>query len=127
MMREEHMDSSSSKDTAHSRPTRHGAMGIVSFVMTLLVFSLSMIDLGIAGYLHNTGQATPGSTSIVGLVIILCIFLLIMSIVFGIIGLLDQSSKKLFSGLGLGFSLGTLAIIVGIVILGLAMKARGSA
>ncbi len=110
-----------------SQRYRHGALGITSFAVSLVVIVISFLDLIVAGYMKASGQTTDAVNVVVGLVLIFCGLLVVISIGLGIAGLLDRSSKKAFSVLGLCLSIGLLIIIIGIIILGLIIQARQTA
>jgi hypothetical protein len=102
------------------RATHHGALGIASFIMSVVVILLVFVSVGVAGYLQTTGQYGSPLKTLVGLVIIFCALLVVITIGLAIAGLFDYSSKKAFPIIGLSISIGTLLVIAGIMAIGLA-------
>jgi len=98
----------------HSRP------GIASFTLSILLFIITFILLGVAGVME---VSTPGgidetatNTVILGLAIIAVIFIDLVAFVLGICGMVQKERKKIFAGLGTLFSgillMGTILIII---------------
>jgi hypothetical protein len=102
--------------------TRYGALGISSFVLSLITFVGLFLDVGVAGYASVTGTATRGFNMIVGMIVFLCLFLGLIAIGLGIAGWRDKTSKPGFSIAGIAISAGALVLTGAIMFLGLSQK-----
>jgi len=100
---------------------RHGALGVTSFVMAVVVLILIIVLFGVAGAMKAAGTATAASNVVVGLGIIVLWVLDLVAIALGIAGALDKTSKKTFPVLGLVLAIGTAVISAGLVVLGMRM------
>jgi len=110
--------------TLDSAPVlRHGALGIASFIMSLLMATVLFLDLAFSGYAAATGTATPGVNATIGILLFFSWFLGLVSIGLGIAGLRDKTAKRGFSIAGLGISGVAITASVGLMVLGLAQKA----
>lgn len=88
------------------RNYKHSKFGITSFVLSMVSVFLIIIFIavGVVVEINNPGMITSGNTfevRLLGLGIILCAILLLISLIFGIIGVATKDSKKIFSVLGL--------------------------
>ena len=97
----------------------HKGLGIASFVITLVTTVILFLDFGIGGYLGVTHQGSAGANVIIGLVLFLGWFLDLIALIFGVIGLFDNSSKKAFPIAGvliavLGFGFSQALMLVGL-------------
>ncbi|HSR63447.1 MAG TPA: hypothetical protein VLN56_08590 [Gammaproteobacteria bacterium] len=98
----------------------HSRLGIASFILSILLFIITFILLGIAGVME---ASTPGgidetatNTIILGLAIIAVLFIDLVALVLGICGMVQKERKKIFAGLGSLLSgillVGTILVII---------------
>jgi hypothetical protein len=110
--------------TLDSAPvTRHGALGISSFIVALLMATVFFLDMAFAGYAHASGTSTPGANAVIGLVMFFSWFLGLIAIGLGIAGYRDKTAKRGFSVAGMGISGAAIAVSVGLMVMGLSQKA----
>lgn len=103
----------------------HSRLGIASFILSILLFIITFILLGIAGVME---ASTPGgidetatNSIILGLAIIAVIFIDLVALVLGICGMVQKERKKIFAGLGSLFSGILLAGTILVIIIGNSM------
>jgi hypothetical protein len=105
---------------------KHSALGITSFVLSLLVGLLVFGVMVVAGILEarRPGGMPEDSpvTILVGLVIIGAMMLDLLAVVLGIVGLVQKDTKKVFAILGLIISALTLFGTIGLIIIGNMIK-----
>jgi hypothetical protein len=102
---------------------RHRALGISSFLVSLLTVTVFVLDMVFAGYAHATGTATPGVNAVIGIMLFFSWFLGLVSIGLGIAGLRDKTAKRGFAIAGMGISGAAITLSLGLMILGLSQKA----
>ncbi len=101
-------------------PTKHSALGISSFVMSIITGLIIFLLVVIAGVME---VSTPGGIDeesaeavILGLFIIAALFGCLTALALGIAGLFQKGRKKIFSILGVIFSalpfIGTISLII---------------
>lgn len=121
---------------------KHSGFGIASFVLvivTILLFCIMFVIsfIGISDYINfetgevsyfdkDTGKVdmdmvTNNYTIIAGLIGYLCVFLLIIALILGIIGLVLKNRKKVFAILGVAFSSIFILGYIGLTIISLIM------
>lgn len=105
---------------------KHAALGIVSFILSIVVGGLMLVTFVIAGIMEM--RAPEGmdeqalSTVVIGLVIIGLILMELLALGLGVGGLFQKASKKLFALLGIIFSSLTLIVTLGLIVLGNLVK-----
>lgn len=110
--------------TLDSAPVlRHGALGISSFAVSLLMVAILFVNLGFAGYATATGTATPGVNALIGIALFFCWFLALIAIGLGIAGYRDKTAKRSLSITGISISAIALVLSLGLMLLGLSQKA----
>ena len=102
---------------------RHRALGISSFIVSLLMAAVYFLDMAFAGYAHATGTVAPGVTAVVGILLFFSWFLGLVSIGLGIAGLRDKTARRGFAIAGMGISGAAFTVSLGLMILGLSQKA----
>jgi hypothetical protein len=113
-----------SDDFAPGARLRHGGLGISSFVVALAAAVVGFAALAAAGYLKVTHQASTGSDIIVGSTLFLGLFMELVAVVLGIVGLFDRMTKRTFAVLGLCFAVAGFVLFVGVIAIGL-MRLHG--
>ena len=101
---------------------RHRGLGIASFIIAMVVLLLILLVFGVAGALRVSGVKSPAIDVVIGLAAIALWLANLVGIGLGIAGLIDKTSKKTFPILGLVIGAGTLAISVGVVLIGIRMS-----
>ena len=101
---------------------RHRGLGIASFIIAMVVLLLIFLVFGVAGALRVSGVKNPAIDVVIGLAAIALWLANLVGIGLGIAGLIDKTSKKTFPILGLVIGAGTLAISVGVVLIGIRMS-----
>jgi len=101
---------------------RHRGLGIASFIIAMVVLLLIFLVFGVAGALRVSGVKSPAIDVVIGLAAIALWLANLVGIGLGIAGLIDKTSKKTFPILGLVIGAGTLAISVGVVLIGIRMS-----
>jgi hypothetical protein len=102
---------------------KHKALGISSFVVTLIVLVLSFLLFAIVGVLSRAHKSTPEINTMIGIFLFLFWFVDLIGIGLGIAGAFDRASKKVFPILGIVIGLTVLLLSAGLILVGLAMKA----
>lgn len=109
----------------YNMPTKHSALGISSFILSLITGVIIFVLVVIAGAME---ASTPGGIDeesaeavVVGLCIIAALFGCITSFGLGIAGLFQKDRKKIFSVLGVIFSALPFIGTVLLIIIGLAL------
>ncbi len=102
----------------------HCGIGITSFILSIVSLIAIVVMIGIAGYMAAT---TPGGMDeqapeviLLGLIVIFIGLVVFISLVLSIVSVVRKDRKKLFGILGLVFSLFTVLVVGGIMVLGLA-------
>lgn len=105
----------------------HSGMGIASVIISVLVGLGTLVLLVVAGVMsaqapggqmdEKSPEAIALGCSILGAVVI-CV----VGLILGFAGIAQQDRKKVFGVLGVIFNGGIVLLIVGIILLGLAMK-----
>ena len=112
-----------SMENAESMEPKHSAFGIASFILSIFVGMSMFLAFVIAGVMEASRPGGMDEQSIqaviVGLAIITLIFLDLVAVVLGIVGLFQKNRKKVFAILGVIFSSVTLMLVIGVIILGL--------
>jgi hypothetical protein len=110
--------------TLDSAPVfRHGALGISSFVVSLLMLSVFFLDMAFSGYAHGTGTATPAVNALIGLILFFSWFLGLIAIGLGIASPRDKTAKRAFPIIGIGISATAITLSLGLMLLGLSQRA----
>ncbi|MEK7780924.1 MAG: hypothetical protein AAB370_05430 [Verrucomicrobiota bacterium] len=99
---------------------KHSGWGITSFSISLLVGFLIFVTLIVAGVMQaRTPEGMDENSPVtifIGLAIIGLLLLDLLAIGFGVVGLLQRNTKKVFAILGIVFAaltlLGTIALII---------------
>ena len=106
---------------------RNSGMGIASFVCAICAGFMTFALVVVAGYLE---AATPGGLDenspaaiVVGLMLIGLVGLHLLGMGLGLAGVCQARRKKVFAVLGLMFNLLVVGGIVGLMLIGLAVKA----
>ena len=112
--------------TAEPIKQKNSGFGVASFIMSIVIGLLILVLFAVAGVIS---ASTPGGMDkqsvqavIIGLSILVLLFLALVAMVLGIVGLLQKERKKLFAILGTIFSSLTLIVAVGVMILGLVVS-----
>lgn len=104
---------------------RHSGVGIASFVVGCVGGAMLLMLFVVAGILEN---ATPGGMDeesaeavLVGLFLFVFLLLQLGAAVLGLVGLFQRDRRRLFAGLGLAISVGSIvmavfALVVGMVV-----------
>jgi hypothetical protein len=102
---------------------KNSGYGTASFGLASLTALLMFILVIIAGVMQNSGNMNPNSSiaMMIGLAMFFFMFLDLVALVLGVIGLFQQDRKKLFAVLGIVIAGLTLLGTLGLVLLGLAM------
>jgi len=110
--------------TLDSAPVpRHGALGISSFVVSLLMLTVFFLDMAFSGYAHGSGTATPAVNAMIGIILFFSWILGLIAIGLGIAGLRDKTAKRGFPITGMVISGAVFAVSLGLMVLGLSQKA----
>jgi hypothetical protein len=104
-------------------PSKHSVIGIISFALSIIFSFIMTMLISIATYLEikNPGgvEANEDFAAMLGLGMIFAVFMLIVSIIFGLITLFDQNNKKVFGIIGLCISVIFTIIPILLLIIGL--------
>lgn len=111
-------------NTATEPRIGHCGIGITSFILSIVSLIAIVVMIGVAGYMAAT---TPGGMDeqapeviLLGLIVIFIGLVVFISLVLSIVSVVRKDRKKLFGILGLVFSLFTVLVVGGIMVLGLA-------
>ena len=109
--------------------SKHSGFGVASFIISILA-GLLMFLVFVIGTIMQL--STPGGMDqqsiqamLVGLSIIALLFIDIVAVVLGIVGLFQKERKKLFAILGIIFSSATVISMIVLIIVGLLMSRGG--
>ena len=102
---------------------RHSGFGIASFILSLGMATLFILDMAFTAYAHETGTATPAVNGMIGIIMFLAWFLGLISIGLAIAGLRDKTAKRGFPVAGISISGVVFALSLGLMVLGLSQKA----
>lgn len=108
-------------------PSRHGLLGVVSFIIALVMLVSMLAILGIAGYLETT---TPGGMSedapITIVLALLCLFALVITLAGAVIALVgivvERDRQRLFGALGLVLNVLVFGTGVGVLVVGVMVE-----
>lgn len=105
---------------------KHSGWGIASFIISIVAGILIFATIVIAGVMETQ---TPGGldedeliTGLIGLAIIGLMLADLLAFIFGIVGLLQRDTKKVFAILGIIFSGIVLLGTLGLMVLGISME-----
>lgn len=105
---------------------KHSGWGITSFIISIAAGILIFATIVIAGVMETQ---TPGGldenetvTGLIGLAIIGLMLVDLLAFIFGIVGLVQRDTKKVFAILGIIFSGITLLGTLGLMVLGVSME-----
>lgn len=105
---------------------KHSGFGIASFITSIVSAILIFILMLFAGFIaaSSPGGMDQSSTAavIVGLFLIAFLFLSLVALGLGIVGLFQKKRKKIFSVLGTIFSAVTIICAVSVMIIGITMS-----
>jgi hypothetical protein len=108
------------------RIPKHSGFGIASFVIALAAGALEFVLIAIAGILETT---TPGSMDensplamLLGVVMFGGLFLVLMGIIFGIVGLFQRDRKRIFALLGVIFGCLVIVGVLFVLVIGLLVE-----
>jgi hypothetical protein len=104
--------------------SRHGGLGIASFIIGVVLIFIDFGIFTIAAVLKATGQQTQASNIVLGACILLLGCFCLLGIGLGIAGAADRTSKKAFPVLGIILCAGVFLITAGLVTIGI-MKVKG--
>jgi hypothetical protein len=106
-------------------PQRHSALGIASFVISLISIASFFIIVIFAAVLATqnpgiltTGEPSDSITIVIGLLVLLSLFLSLIGVGLGIAGVLIKNRKKIFAILGLIFNIIFITCMIGLMIIG---------
>jgi len=104
-------------------PQKKSILGIISLAISLVLIPGWIAILVVAGMAHNNGTATPGFNMVIGLLFFAGVFVNFLGIVLGAIAAFSAKAKTVpIVGLSLnGF---TIAVLIGLIILGLVAQHR---
>lgn len=101
---------------------KHSALGITSFILSIVVGGLILVTFLIAGVMEMRSPEGMDeralSTVVIGLAIIGLILMELLAFGIGVGGLFQKASKKLFALLGIIVSSLTLIVTLGLIVLG---------
>jgi len=101
---------------------KHGKIGIVSFIISLVCMLLLFLCVCFAGYLEITTEGgideTAQAVMLIGLGIMALMAGLFVSFILGVVGLFQANTKKVFAILGSLFSAFSIMGVIGLMILG---------
>jgi|SRR5580658_3982614 hypothetical protein len=106
--------------------SRHGGLGIASFIIGVLSIILDFGIFTIAGIIKASGQQTPAVNMIVGACMFLLLGLCLLGIGLGIAGAVDKTSRKAFPVIGIVLCAGVFVLTVVLVAIGIAMVRHGA-
>jgi hypothetical protein len=107
---------------------KHSGFGIASFVLSLVVgvglFAAMAIAVGLT--IDNPGgvDETSPLVAMVGFLFLFGMFLCVVAIVLGFVGVLQRDRKKVFAILGIVFNALIIMGTVGLIVVGLAVQAN---
>jgi hypothetical protein len=104
----------------------HGGVGIASFILGLVAGIAMFVLIVIAGVMAADapgGQLDENSTEAmtVGCSLIVAAGMAVLGLILGIVGSLQQGSKKVFPVLGIVINGGMMLLVIGLMVLGAAM------
>ena len=104
-------------------PQKHSGVGVASFIIAIAVglLELAMVVLAAVLVQHASSQ-TPPTMAFAGCGMLLGLAACVVGVVLGIVGLGQSDRRKLFAVLGLCFNALILLFVLGLMLLGLAMK-----
>jgi len=114
----------SSVETTTSVELRHSGIGIAAICISVFVLLGFLFDFAIASFLRVSGGASPAANTAVGFGLIAVMAIDLLAIGLAVAALFDKKSKKLLPILGLTIGVGSCLIMVAVVSVGLAMRAR---
>jgi hypothetical protein len=104
----------------------HSGMGIASFIISILSGLAMLAMFIVAGFMSvqaggRMDEKSPEAMA-VGCSIMVGIVICVVGLILGLAGLAQKDRKKAFSVLGVIFNGGIVLLVVGLILLGLAMK-----
>src|SRR3569832_2097055 len=111
-------------ETTTSVELRHSGIGIAAICISVFVLLGFLFDFAIASFLRVSGGASPAANTAVGFGLIAVMAIDLLAIGLAVAALFDKKSKKLLPILGLTIGVGSFLIMVAVVSVGLAMRAR---
>jgi hypothetical protein len=102
---------------------KHSGFGLISFIIGMLmgIFEFGVIAFATVAATAKTSSQAP-AMEIAGCGMILGLLICVAGVIFGIVGLKQPDRKKVFSVIGLCSNALILLGVLGLVVIGLAMK-----
>ncbi len=105
---------------------RHSGFGIASFITSIvsgILIFLVIITAGVIQVSTPRGLNEQSATAMtIGMFLFVFLFVSLVALGLGIVGLLQKERKKIFAILGTVFSAVTIVATISIIFLGIAMK-----
>lgn len=100
---------------------KHSLLGIISFSLAIFSFILLFVILVFVGYHTLVSSGLPENEILyffVGMIIILLLVIVLISMIVGILGILEKNRRKLFGILGVSIDVVMILLVVSLFIIG---------